>query len=245
MKNLQNFINGKSVPSKSGKSSEVINPSTGKAYATAPLSNSADVDTAMSAASAAFEVWRDSTPSERQRAILKIADAIENRQDELISIESENTGKPIGLTKSEEIPPMVDQIRFFAGAARNLEGKSAGEYMRGMTSFIRREPIGVIGQVTPWNYPLNMATWKFAPAIAAGNTVVIKPSDTTPASTLLLAEIASEFLPAGVFNVVTGNRDSGRAMIEHDIPQMVSITGSVRAGMEVAKSAAADLARSS
>jgi betaine-aldehyde dehydrogenase len=139
--------------------------------------------------------------------------------------------------------PSVDQIRFFAGAARNLEGKATAEYARDHTSSIRREPIGVIGQVTPWNYPLNMAVWKFAPAIAAGNTVVIKPSDTTPASTLLLAEIAAEFLPKGVFNVVAGNRDTGRAMIENEIPQMVSITGSVRAGMEVAKSAATDLKR--
>ena len=243
MKNLQNFIDGKSVSSKSGKSSEVINPSTGKAYATAPLSNSADVDAALNAASKAFEEWRDSTPSERQRAILKIADAIESRQDELIAIESENTGKPIGLTKSEEIPPMVDQIRFFAGAARNLEGKSAGEYMRGMTSFIRREPIGVCAQVTPWNYPMMMAVWKWAPAIAAGNTVVLKPSDTTPASTVWMAELMSEFLPNGVFNVICGDRETGKALVEHATPAMVSITGSVRAGIEVAKSAANDVKR--
>lgn len=138
---------------------------------------------------------------------------------------------------------MMDQIRFFAGAARHLEGKSAGEYMRGMTSFIRREPIGVCAQVTPWNYPLMMAVWKWAPAIAAGNTVVLKPSDTTPASTILMAEIMSEFLPAGVFNVITGDRDTGRLLVEHKIPAMVSITGSVRAGMEVAKSASSDLKR--
>ena len=243
MKNLQNFINGKSVPSKSGKTSEVINPATGKAYANAPVSNSADIDAAMSAAGAAFEEWRDATPSERQRAILKIADAIEMRQDELIAIESENTGKPIGLTKSEEIPPMVDQIRFFAGAARNLEGKSAGEYMRGMTSFIRREPIGVCAQVTPWNYPMMMAVWKWAPAIAAGNAVVLKPSDTTPASTVWMAELMSEFLPNGVFNVVCGDRETGKNLVEHLTPAMVSITGSVRAGIEVAKSAANDVKR--
>ena len=195
----------------------------------------------MNAAAKAFEGWRDSTPSERQRALLKIADAFESRQEELIAIESENTGKPIALTTSEEAPPMIDQIRFFAGAARNLEGRSAGEYMRGMTSFIRREPIGVCAQVTPWNYPMMMAVWKWAPAIAAGNTVVLKPSDTTPASTVWMAEVMSEFLPEGVFNVVTGDRDTGRALVEHKIPQMVSITGSVRAGMEVAKSAANDL----
>ena len=243
MKSLQNFINGQSLPSKSGRTSEIINPATGAAYATAAVSDAADVEVAMQAAKNAFPGWRDSTPSERQRALLKIADALESRGDELIAIECENTGKPIGLTSSEEVPPMIDQIRFFAGAARNLEGKSAGEYMKGMTSFIRREPIGICAQVTPWNYPMMMATWKWAPAIAAGNTVVLKPSDTTPASTLFMAEVMSEFLPDGVFNVVTGDRDSGRLVVEHKIPSMVSITGSVRAGIEVAKSAASDVKR--
>ena len=241
MKTLNNFVNGKKQAASSGQTSEIIDPVTGSPYATAPVSSAADVDQAMNAAAKAFEGWRDSTPSERQRALLKIADAFESRQEELIAIESENTGKPIALTTSEEAPPMIDQIRFFAGAARNLEGRSAGEYMRGMTSFIRREPIGVCAQVTPWNYPMMMAVWKWAPAIAAGNTVVLKPSDTTPASTVWMAEVMSEFLPEGVFNVVTGDRDTGRALVEHKIPQMVSITGSVRAGMEVAKSAANDL----
>ena len=241
MKSLSNFINGKSTPALSGATSEVINPATGQAYATAPVSTAADVDLAMKAASSAFEEWRDSTPSERQRALLKIADAFEARADELVAIESENCGKPIALTASEEVPPMVDQIRFFAGAARNLEGRSAGEYMKGMTSFIRREPIGVCAQVTPWNYPMMMAVWKWAPAIAAGNTVVLKPSDTTPASTSWMAEVMAEFLPAGAFNVVCGDRDTGRALVEHATPQMVSITGSVRAGMEVATNAAKDL----
>ena len=241
MKKLANFIDGKSQPSASGATADLINPATGQAYVTVPVSNAADVDQAMQAASKAFVDWRDSTPSERQRALLKIADAIEARSEELIAIESENTGKPIALTASEEVPPMLDQIRFFAGAARNLEGKSAGEYMRGMTSFIRREPIGICAQVTPWNYPMMMAVWKWAPAIAAGNTVVLKPSDTTPASTVWMAEVMAEFLPQGVFNVVCGDRDTGRALVEHDIPAMVSITGSVRAGMEVAKSAATDL----
>jgi betaine-aldehyde dehydrogenase len=241
MKTLLNFIDGKAQPSLSGKSAPVINPATGTEYATAPISHSADVDMAMSAANKAFEGWRDSTPSERQRALLKIADAIESRADEIVAVESENTGKPIALTASEEVPPMVDQIRFFAGAARNLEGRSAGEYMHGMTSFIRREPIGVCAQVTPWNYPMMMAVWKWAPAIAAGNTVVLKPSDTTPASTVWMANLMAEFLPAGVFNVICGYRDSGRALVEHPTPQMVSITGSVRAGMEVAKSAANDV----
>ena len=243
MKTFTNFINGQSLPSKSGRTSEVINPATGAAYATAAVSDAADIEVAMKAAKNAFVDWRDSTPSERQRALLKIADALESRADELIAIECENTGKPIGLTSSEEVPPMIDQIRFFAGAARNLEGKSAGEYMKGMTSFIRREPIGVCAQVTPWNYPMMMATWKWAPAIAAGNTVVLKPSDTTPASTLFMAEVMSEFLPDGVFNVVTGDRDSGRLLVEHKTPSMVSITGSVRAGIEVAKSAATEVKR--
>ena len=240
---MQNFIAGASVDAVDGKTSDVIDPSTGEVYAQAPLSGATDVDYAVKAARAAFETWRDTTPSERQRALLKIADALEARADEIVAVESRNTGKPIQLTLDEEIPPMVDQIRFFAGAARVLEGKSAGEYLAGHTSMIRREPIGVCGQVAPWNYPMMMAVWKFAPAIAAGNTVVLKPSDTTPASTLLLAEIAAEFLPPGVFNVLTGDRDTGRALVDHEDVDMVSITGSVRAGMEVAGSAARDLKR--
>ena len=243
MKKLQNFINGKSVDGASGETTTLINPATGEAFATAPKSNAADVDKAMKAASDAFVDWRDSTPSERQRALLKIADAIEARADEFVAIESENCGKPMGLTASEEVPPMVDQIRFFAGAARNLEGKSAGEYMRGMTSFVRREPIGVCAQVTPWNYPMMMAVWKWAPAIAAGNTVVLKPSDTTPASTVFMAQIMSDFLPDGVINVLTGERETGAALVDHATPAMVSITGSVRAGMEVAGAAAKSLKR--
>lgn len=243
MEKLTNFINGKAVESTSGETSSLINPSTGQAYATAPKSNGADVDAAFRAASDAFPGWRDSTPSQRQRALLKIADAIEDRQSEIIAIECRNTGKPISLTTTEEVPPMVDQIRFFAGAARNLEGKSAGEYMPGMTSMIRREPIGVIGQVTPWNYPMMMAVWKWAPAIAAGNTVVLKPSDTTPASTVWMASVMAEFLPDGVFNVVCGERETGRTVVEHKRPDMVSITGSVGAGIQVAQSAASQLKR--
>ena len=243
MRELKNFINGEYVASKSGETSQVINPANGEAYATAPVSSAADVDAAYQAAQKGFEEWSNFTPGERQLALFRIADALEARAEEAADVESENTGKPRSTLVEYEMAPSVDQIRFFAGAARNLEGKATAEYARDHTSSIRREPIGVIGQVTPWNYPLNMAVWKFAPAIAAGNTVVIKPSDTTPASTLLLAEIAAEFLPKGVFNVVAGNRDTGRAMIENEIPQMVSITGSVRAGMEVAKSAATDLKR--
>ena len=241
MKTLQNFVNGKKVSASSDKVQDLINPATGQVFAKAPVSNAADVDKAMQAAASAFEIWKESTPGERQKAINKIADAIEDRSEELIGIESENTGKPIAVTRAEEIGPMLDQIRFFAGAARNLEGKSAAEYFKGHTSFIRREPIGVCAQVTPWNYPMMMAVWKWAPAIAAGNTVVLKPSDTTPVSTLWMAELMQEFLPEGVINVVVGDRDTGRELIEHEIPQMVSITGSVRAGMEVAGSAAKDL----
>jgi betaine-aldehyde dehydrogenase len=240
---LQNFINGQSVKSSSGKTTEVINPSTGETYAQAQLSNAKDIDQAYQAAETAFESWRETTPSERQQALLKIADTLEANAQELIELEGINTGKAFAVTASEEIPPMLDQIRFFAGAARVLEGRASGEYMKGFTSIVRREPIGVIGQVAPWNYPMMMAVWKFAPAIAAGNCVVLKPSDTTPVSTVRMAELIGDILPAGVLNVVTGDRDTGRALVEHDIPQMVSITGSVRAGMEVAGSAARDVKR--
>jgi betaine-aldehyde dehydrogenase len=238
---LQNFVNGTYTDASDGRTSDVIDPSTGEVYAQAPISSAKDVDAAMQAAANAFDGWRDCTPSERSLALLRFADAMEQRADEIIEAETRNTGKPVALTASEELPPAVDQMRFFAGAARVLEGRSAGEYMRDHTSMIRREPIGVCAQVTPWNYPMMMAVWKFAPAIAAGNTVVLKPSDTTPVSTLLMAEIAAEFLPPGVFNVVCGDRDTGRELITHSTPSMVSITGSVRAGMEVARSAADDL----
>jgi betaine-aldehyde dehydrogenase len=240
---LRNFIGGEYRDPISDRRSELINPATGQVVATAPISSAQDVDAAYAAASAAFETFRDSTPSERQKALLKFADAVEARAEEFVHLEAENTGKPWALTTSEEIPPMVDQIRFFAGAARVLEGRAAGEYLAGHTSWIRREPIGVVGQVAPWNYPMMMAVWKLAPAIAAGNTVVLKPSDTTPETTLLLAEIAAEFLPAGVLNVITGDRGTGRALVEHPTPQLVAITGSVRAGMQVASSAAQDLKR--
>jgi betaine-aldehyde dehydrogenase len=240
---LRNFVNGDYVESDADAVSDIVSPVTAQVVATAPLSSAADVDRAYAGAAAAFEVWGDTTPGERQLALLRFADAVEARADELVHLEAENTGKPYALTASEELPPMVDQIRFFAGAARVLEGRAAGEYLKGHTSWVRREPIGVIGQVTPWNYPMMMAVWKIAPALAAGNTVVLKPSDTTPETTLLLAEIASEFLPPGTFNVITGDRDTGRALVQHETPAMVSITGSVRAGMEVAGSAAQDLKR--
>ncbi len=240
---LHNFVAGARVEPVAGGYADLIDPASGEVFAAAPVSGAEDVDRAMTAAADAFPGWRDATPSERQRALLRIADAIEARADDLLDAECRNTGKPRGLTASEELPPMVDQIRFFAGAARVLEGRSAGEYMAGHTSYVRREPIGVCAQVTPWNYPMMMAVWKFAPALAAGNTVVLKPSDTTPVSTLLLAEIAAEFLPPGVLNVVCGDRDTGRALISHPTPRLVSITGSTRAGREVASAAATDLKR--
>ncbi|TFD66398.1 aminobutyraldehyde dehydrogenase [Cryobacterium ruanii] len=243
IRELRNFVNGDYASSTAGEQLDIINPATEKVYARTPISTEADVAGAYTAAAAAFETWGQTTPGERQHALLKFADALESRAEELADAECENTGKPRAGIVGDEVEVMIDQVRFFAGAARLLEGKAAGEYMKDHTSFVRREPIGVVGQVTPWNYPMMMAIWKIAPALAAGNTVVLKPSDSTPVSTLLLAEIASEFLPAGTFNVVAGNRDTGRALVTNRTPQLVSITGSVRAGMEVAGAAALDLKR--
>jgi betaine-aldehyde dehydrogenase len=239
---LSNFVDGQ-TSSVDGKVMDLVDPVSEDVFAQANVSSEQEIDAACRAAERAFESWGQTTPSERQRALLHIADAIEARAEEFVAIESENTGKPKALVLSEEVPPMVDQIRFFAGAARVLEGLSAGEYMSGYTSYIRREPIGVCAAVTPWNYPAMMAVWKWAPALAAGNTMVLKPSDTTPASTLWMAQVMAEFLPAGVFNVVLGDRETGAALVRHPIPQMVSITGSVRAGMQVAASAATDVKR--
>lgn len=240
---IRNFINGEYVVARTENSFDVVDPATEESYAASPVSSSADVDDAYSAAATAFETWGETTPAERQLALFRIADAMEARAEEFADLESKDTGKPRASLVADEILLSVDQIRFFAGEARHLSGMASGEYMRDHTSSIRREPIGVIGQVAPWNYPLNMAVWKVAPAIAAGNTTVLKPSDTTPSSTLLFAEVAAEFLPAGVFNVLTGDRTTGGLMIDHKTPQMVSITGSVRAGMEVAKAASVDLKR--
>jgi betaine-aldehyde dehydrogenase len=242
-KTLHNFINNSYVDSKGDQHLDLVDPATEEVYAHAPVSNAADIDAAYQAAAKAFEVWGETTPKERQLALFRIADEMEKRADEFADLESQDTGKPRASLVEDEILASVDQIRFFAGAARNLEGKSAGEYMADHTSIIRREPIGVVGQVTPWNYPLNMAVWKFAPAVAAGNTTVLKPSDTTPLTTLLLGEICAMHLPPGVVNVITGDRTTGAGMIDHKIPQLVSITGSVRAGMEVAKAASSDLKR--
>src|ERR687891_1110088 len=237
VRTLQNFIDGEYRDAAAGETSPLINPATGEEFARAPLSRQEDIDAACNAAARAFESWGNTTPSERSLALIRVADAIEERAEEFVRLESENTGKPIQLTLDEEIPPMVDQIRFFAGACRVLEGKSAGEYMRGLTSSLRPEPVGICAAVTPWNYPAMMAVWKWAPALAAGNTMVLKPSDTTPASTVWMAEVMAEFLPEGVFNVVCGDRDTGAALIKHPIPQMASITGSVNAGIAVAKAA--------
>jgi len=240
---LHNVVGGRPVPAADGRTTSVVDPSTGEEYARAPLSGEADVDAAYAAASEAFTTWGRTTPAERQLALLRLADAVEARAEEFVAVESRNTGKPLHLTRTDEVPPCVDQLRFFAGAARVLDGLSAGEYLAGHTSWVRREPVGVVGQVTPWNYPLMMAIWKVAPALAAGNTVVLKPSDTTPASSVLLAEVAAQVLPPGVLNVVCGDRDTGRALVGHPRPDMVAITGSVRAGSQVASAAADRLKR--
>ncbi|MEV4101463.1 gamma-aminobutyraldehyde dehydrogenase [Nonomuraea sp. NPDC049649] len=240
---LQNYVNGEFVDAKSGRFSDVIDPCTGEAYLQAPISGPEDVDAAYAAAVAAFESWSDTTPGERANLLLKVADAIEARAEEINEAECLNTGKPRARMAEDETPVAADHFRFFAGAARTLEGPTAGEFLADHTSLIRHEPIGVIGQVTPWNYPMMMAVWKIAPALAAGNTVVLKPSDTTPASTLKLAEIVGSVLPPGVFNVVTGDRETGATVVSHPTAAMVAITGSVGAGMSVARSAADDLKR--
>lgn len=240
---LRNFIGGRYVAAQSTESIPLIDPATEEVYGTLPLSNAADVEAAYAAASAAFPLWRNTTPAARQLALFRIAETMHARAEEFADLESRDTGKPRATLVSDEIEQSIDQLRFFAGAARSLEGRAAAEYLEGHTSYVRREPIGVIGQVTPWNYPLNMAIWKIAPAIAAGNTVVLKPAESTPLSTLLLAEIVAEHTPAGVLNVVLGARDTGVLLVEHPTPQMVAITGSVRAGMAVARSAANDLKR--
>ena len=220
---------------------ELVDPATGEVYGTAPRSSAADVDAAVTAAARAFAAWRRTTPAERQRLLLRLADLVEARADELLDAEVRSTGKPRETTRAMEILRSADQLRFFAGAARTLEGSAAGEYAAGHTSLIRREPVGVVAQVTPWNYPLMMAVWKIAPALAAGNTVVLKPSDTTPWSTVLLGRLCAEVFPPGVVNVVCGDRDTGRALVAHPRPDMVAITGSTRAGAEVMAAAAPDV----
>jgi betaine-aldehyde dehydrogenase len=244
MRTLQNFIDGAFVDPVEGQREPVLDPSTGDAIAEAPLSTGEDVNRAVQAARAAFGGWATTTPGERANALLKLADAIEAHGDELSELESANAGKPIAAFREDEMPFLVDNLRFFAGAGRCLEGRSAGEYVNGYTSIIRREPVGVVGQIAPWNYPLMMAIWKVGPALAAGNTVVLKPAETTPITTLKLAEYAAEFLPNGVLNVITGHGDpAGQALVTHPDVDMVSLTGSVDTGKWIAANAADTLKR--
>jgi betaine-aldehyde dehydrogenase len=240
---LKNFIDGELVEPAGGEMEPVLNPATGEAIAQAPKSAQADVDRAVQAAKRAFEGWSRTTPGDRSMVLLKIADLIEEHCDELAGIESDNAGKPIQAFKDDEIPFMADNLRFFAGAARCLEGKAAGEYVEGYMSIIRREPVGVVGQIAPWNYPLMMLVWKFGPALAAGCTTVLKPAPTTPVSAVRLAELIAEaeILPKGVFNVVVGGNEPGAALVEHPDVSMVSLTGSVETGKWIAEHAAETL----
>ncbi len=242
---LQNLIDSEAVDPAEGQTEEILNPATGEVIAKAPLSTAEDVDRAVKAARAAFENgWSTTTPGERAGMLLKLADTIEEHADELSELESANAGKPIAAFRGDEIPFMVDNLRFFAGAARCLEGRAAGEYVSGYTSIIRREPVGVIGQISPWNYPLMMAVWKIGPALAAGNTIVLKPAETTPLSTLKLAEFAAEIFPKGVLNVITGHGDpAGSTLVTHPDVDMVSLTGSVGTGKWIASHAADTLKR--
>jgi betaine-aldehyde dehydrogenase len=241
---LKNFVDGEFVDPADGETEPVINPANGEVIGHAPLSSPEDVDRAVQAARRAFEGWSTVTPAERSLALIRLADAIEEHADELTELEVDNAGKPVNAFRDDEIPFMVDNLRFFAAAARNLEGRSTGEYMSGYTSMIRREPIGVVGQITPWNYPLMMAIWKIGPALAAGNTIVLKPAETTPITTLKLAEYAAELLPNGVFNVVTGHGDpTGQALVTHPQVDMVALTGSVETGKWIARNAADTLKR--
>ncbi|PWK86099.1 1-pyrroline dehydrogenase [Lentzea atacamensis] len=238
---VANFINGTAVSA--DETSPLVDPAAGEEFGRAVVSRAAEVDAAVQAAADAFPTWSRTTPGERQLALLKLADLLEANAEAVADAEIRETGKIRAVVLGEEIPQCVDQIRFFAGAARALGTAAAGEYVSGATSYQRREPVGVIAQITPWNYPLMMAVWKIAPALAAGNTVVVKPADTTPSSTVLLASLAARVLPAGVFNVVLGDRDTGRLLVEHPVPAMVSLTGSTRAGVEVARSAATTVKR--
>jgi betaine-aldehyde dehydrogenase len=235
---LQNFIDGEFVDPADGATEEVLNPATAEPIAEAPLSSEEDVNRAVAAARRAFDEWSVTTPGERQLALLKLADAIEENADEIADIESANAGKPRQAFLDDEIPFMVDNLRFFAGAARCMEGKAAGEYTEGYTSIIRREAVGVVGQIAPWNYPLMMAVWKIGPALATGNTVVLKPAETTPASTIKLAELAADLFPKGVLNVITGHGEpAGSSLVTHGDVDMVSLTGSPETGKWIAKAA--------
>ena len=244
VKTYENFIDGEWTAPAEGRTEAVLNPATGQEIAQAPLSTKEDVDRAVAAARSAFETWSQTTPMERSNALLKLADALEERAEEIGRLEATNAGKPLQAFMDDEVPALVDNLRFFAGAARNLEGKAAGEYLEGYTSWVRREPVGVVGQIAPWNYPLMMAIWKIGPALATGNTIVLKPAETTPLTTLLLGEIAAEFLPSGVLNVIGGHGDpAGQALVTHPDVDMVSLTGSVETGKWIARAAADSLKR--
>jgi betaine-aldehyde dehydrogenase len=239
---MKNFIDGGWVDA-SGGTDTVFNPATGEELAQAPVSSPEDVDRAVKAASDAFEGWSNTTPGERALALIRLADALEEHGDEIASLEVANAGKPAAAFKGDELPAMADNLRFFAGCARTLEGKAAGEYLEGYTSWVRREAIGPVAQITPWNYPLMMAVWKIGPALAAGNTIVLKPAETTPLTTLKLGEIAAEFLPKGVLNVIGGRGETGQALVQHPDIRMVSLTGSVETGKWIARAAADTLKR--
>ncbi len=228
----QMFVNGDWVNSSDGATRDVINPATGEVIASVQEGTAEDANRAIAAAKKAFEdVWFDSTPKDRQLALLKLADRVEEHAEEIVQLEARNVGKPVAVTMSEEIPPIVDNLRFFGGAARTMEGRSAGEYMQGFTSIVRREPIGVAGLIAPWNYPLMMAIWKIGPALATGNTVVLKPSELTPLTALKLAELAADMFPPGVFNVITGDGvPVGDTMVRSPDVGIVSLTGDVGTG---------------
>jgi 1-pyrroline dehydrogenase len=239
----KNFVGGKWVDAVDGGTMEVLNPATGETIAEVPRGTQADVDRAVEAAKEALPEWLETTPGERAEALLKLADALEENADEFAQLESQNVGKPLSYAK-DEMPVSADNIRFFAGAARMLEGKSAGEYMRGYTSMVRREPLGIVGGIVPWNYPLMMAVWKLAPALAAGNVQVLKPSEQTPLTTLRFAELAAEILPPGVLNVITGDGEPvGAGIVRHPDVRLVSLTGDVSTGKEIARMAADTLKR--
>ena len=239
----QILVGGAWTDAASGETMDVINPATEEVIAKVPRCGAEDVDLAVAAAKAALPAWLDSTPAERAELLLKLADLIDEHADELAELESRNVGKPLSYAR-DEMPICSDNVRFFAGAARVLEGNSAGEYMRGYTSFVRREPIGIVGGITPWNYPLMMAVWKFAPALAAGNVQVLKPSEQTPLSLLRFLQLAQDVIPAGVLNVVTGDGvPVGEAIAKHADIGLVSLTGDIETGKMVARTAADSLKR--
>jgi len=244
VKRREMFIGGQWVAGSGNEGQPVINPATGETIAEVPKGTEGDVDRAVKAARKAYLEWFETVPKERSEMLLKLAEAVNADGEELANLESANVGKPRALFLSDELPPCVDHLRFFAGAARLLEGKAAGEYMRGYTSMVRREPVGVIGSIAPWNYPLMMAIWKVGPALAAGNCVVLKPSEWTPLTALRLAELAADIFPPGVFNVITGDGEPvGAGIVRHPGVDMVSLTGDVATGKEVAKAASQTLKR--